>query len=113
MPEEVDKLLSGYNPLLLVKDFYATGDVKTDMSFMTNADVPLIVTQDLISDPKNPFTGKDLKPEKENGVNILINGPTQPSGYPDYVPLNGNSDLYHVEDNIFDKKNWTRFSWKE
>jgi YidC/Oxa1 family membrane protein insertase len=113
IPEDLDKLLSGYNPLLLVKDFDAIGDIKTDMAFMTNGDVPLIATKDLISNPRNPFTGKEVKSDKENGVNILINGSTQPGGYSGYASLNSNSELYHVSDNIFDIKNWTRFSWKE
>jgi len=51
-----------YYPLLMVKDF---ADSKEDAGalafsdeFMTNADVPTLATKDIISNPKNPFTGK-------------------------------------------------------
>jgi YidC/Oxa1 family membrane protein insertase len=110
--EEMNQIIADHNPILLVKDFYAKGEVKTDMSFMTNADVPLLATQGLISSPVNPFTGKELKPDKDNGVNILLNGFTQPHNFPDYRVLRGDSEFHHVKDNIFEKKNWTKFTWQ-
>ena len=48
-----------YYPLLMVKDFNATG-FRTSDEFMTNADVPALAVQGLISAPKNPFTGKTI-----------------------------------------------------
>ena len=41
---------------------------------MTNADVPLIATKDLVDNPINPFTLKRLESQKENGCYILMNG---------------------------------------
>lgn len=48
-----------YRPLLLVKDFNATGFTQS-MEFMTNADVPTLALEDLIQDPVNPYTGKPI-----------------------------------------------------
>ena len=55
--EQVD--FTYFHPLLLVKDFHATG-FSVSQEFMTNADVPTIATQDAIADPINPFTGKPI-----------------------------------------------------
>ena len=50
---------SYYYPLLMVKDFGATG-YETSQDFMTNADVPTLATQATIENPVNPFTGKPI-----------------------------------------------------
>ena len=47
------------NPLLMVKDFNATG-FTTDMRFMTNADTPTLAFDGLIENPVNPFTGNPV-----------------------------------------------------
>jgi YidC/Oxa1 family membrane protein insertase len=59
-----------YNALLMVKDFDSTFDLKTDYSFMTNADVPHLTTENLVDDLINPFTGNKLILDKSNGVLI-------------------------------------------
>ncbi len=46
-----------YFPLMMVKDFSATQFTQSD-EFMTNADMPTLVMQDLIENPVNPFTEK-------------------------------------------------------
>ena len=48
-----------YNPLLMVKDFGATG-FTTDTSFMTNAETPGLAFEGMITEPVNPFTGKEI-----------------------------------------------------
>ena len=48
-----------YNPLLMVKDFGATGFTVSD-AFMTNADVPGLAMEGLIADPVNPYTGNPV-----------------------------------------------------
>ncbi|MDR0598479.1 MAG: membrane protein insertase YidC [Treponema sp.] len=98
---------NGCNPVLLAKDFSASGDIKTDPAFMTNADVPLIAVNGIIPGAKNPFTGNELKPDKENGVNILQGDFGQPRDYPGYAALDKNSHFLHVKDSIFVKENWT------
>ena len=63
---------SFFNPLLIVKDFNSNGDYKIDNSFMTNADVPYIATKDVINNPVNPFTGKNItKFDKSKGIIVL------------------------------------------
>lgn len=110
LPEDINAIITNHNPLLLFKDFNEDGEIKTDMAFMTNADTPLLAVNNLISDAKNPFTGNDLKADKEKGVNILISGPEEPKKYQGYKAFVKNSQFYHIKDNIFDKNNWTKFT---
>ena len=51
---------SRYNPLLLVKDFDAKDELRTDHAFMTNADLPQLAIENLEVSKMNPFTGKNL-----------------------------------------------------
>ena len=51
--------IDSFNPVLMVKDFGSTG-FTTDLSFMTNADVPYLATYGLIDNPVNPFTGNPI-----------------------------------------------------
>jgi hypothetical protein len=67
LPDNISKIIGAYNPLLLFKDFDKNDGIKTDLTFMTNADTPLLAIKDLISEPKNPFTGNELKTDKETG----------------------------------------------
>ena len=55
---------SFYYPLLMVKDFNATGFAVSD-EFMTNADVPTIATRDVIENPVNPFTGNPINSDEK------------------------------------------------
>ncbi len=97
-----------YNALLLVKDFGATGELTTDMTFMTNADVPTLATRDTVKNPVNPFTGKAITSDHKNGPqNIFFS-----SGDGWDVSVNkGNvfmpGEWYRVRDNIFDRNNWS------
>ena len=55
-----------YNPLLMVKDFNSK-ELKTDNSFMTNADVPVIAFAEVVDNPVNPFTNMTINSDmKEN-----------------------------------------------
>lgn len=97
-----------YNPLLLVKDFGANYDLKTDETFMTNADVPVLATDGLIDDPKNPFTNKELSSGDKNSgpQQILASDKWQVS------ENNGNQFLpgnwYSVHSDILNKDNWDK-----
>ncbi|WP_245535486.1 sulfatase-like hydrolase/transferase [Sphaerochaeta pleomorpha] len=51
---------SRYNPLLLVKDFNSKDRLRTDSTFMTNADLPQLAIENLEVSKVNPFTGKNL-----------------------------------------------------
>jgi hypothetical protein len=105
LPFNVDQ----HNPLLMAKDFNADGLLQTDMTFMTNADVPVIALKGLIDNPVNPFTGNKITDEnKKTPLYIAISGDIH-LGDPDVTQfvLNPRED-YYVHDNIFDPNNWER-----
>ena len=56
--------MSGYFPLLMVKDFNAEGFTVSE-EFMTNADVPTLATNGTIENPVNPFTGKAINSDEK------------------------------------------------
>jgi hypothetical protein len=96
-----------YNSLLLVKDFAKTGALVTNTDFMTTADVPILLCENLIENPVNPFTQKPLEADKKDGVVITT------SFYPD--PGKYGYNIYpfewlFVKDNIFDKDNWSKYA---
>ncbi len=96
------------NPILLVKDYSAGADpLKTDDTFMTNADVPTIAMKDVIEDPINPYTGNPINSDRKYQSPIIIAGRTidfdtdTTTVYDsDQVPW------YSVHDDIFDSTNW-------
>jgi YidC/Oxa1 family membrane protein insertase len=108
--DSLDRKYTSYNPILLFKDFNAQGDLKTDMTFMTNADTPYLATDGLVPGAKNPFTGNPFTTEKAGGVNVFLGGSSQPQDYPGWEALEKTAQFYHVKDNIFDEKNWTRIT---
>ncbi|GHV77104.1 membrane protein [Spirochaetia bacterium] len=98
--------LQSYNALLMVKDFDAKdGDALTvDTSFMTNADAALFAALGIAE--KNPFTGKALEPDKENGVTITTIGELSTYRHSKYG-YNIDADQWlGVHDNIFNHENW-------
>lgn len=98
-----------YHPLLMFKDFDARGTLKIDQTFMTNADVPQMLANGIIKEPKNPFTGNALKADKENGVYVSTSDIFTPLQNKNKYTLSVNDDeWYRVRDNIFDSANWTQ-----
>jgi hypothetical protein len=98
-----------YNPVLLVKDFNEHGTLKTDMTFMTNADVPVLAVKDIIDEPVNPFNGKPITVEsKHDGAYITINH--LPLGYQHgkYTFKIRDDQWIFVRDNIFNPSNWEK-----
>ena len=98
------------NPLLMVKDFNQHNSLKTDYTFMTNADVPSIAVKDLIFNAKNPFTGKVISTgEKQKGATIYLD--LYLRNYSQFTTnkaiLEEFPIIKHVKDNIFNEKNWT------
>lgn len=100
-----------FNPLLLSKDFNSSGEVRTDSSFMTNADTLFLAKDGLALSDFNPFSKNELLSDKASGVDI----------YPCFgEEYNGNAMRtknqftlekekgFHVKENIFDSKNWER-----
>ena len=103
---------TAYGCLLLYKDF----DQKEggeDKTFMTNADTVSLAIKDLGIPNINPFTGKEFKPEKANGVNIYRCLDWNPNRASRTFNLDENQ-AYHVRDDIYNPDNWTVLSqWKK
>ena len=96
------------NPLLLVKDYNATGAIKTDMTFMSNADTPTLAFEKVINNPVNPFTGKQVNSaSKQDGVIITTDDIFMPHhSKSSYTFTVKPESWYTVKDNIFADDNW-------
>ncbi|GHV93960.1 membrane protein [Spirochaetia bacterium] len=101
--------VDNFNPLLMVKDFNAAGDFKTDMTFMSNADVPFLALSGQIENPINPFTDKPVTADLKNEpLYIAVSGYTAiENPRQTQFTLNPQKD-YYVHDNIFDQNNWSK-----
>lgn len=99
-----------FHPILLYKDFDASGGIETDMSFMTVADVPTLALEGIVENPTNPFTGNPINSDaKADGVYITTDDIFMPyHGKSDYVFTVKENLWYHVKDNIFIDSNWTQ-----
>jgi YidC/Oxa1 family membrane protein insertase len=102
LPFPVDQ----FNPILLVKDFNAKGEMKTDMTFMSNADVPTLAMEGLIENPVNPFTGNAITTTRKNDPLLILTHRVRRINNTTVELSPRNS--YFVHDNIFDEKNWSR-----
>lgn len=101
------------NPLLLVKDFNATGDIIVNYDFMVNADVPSLATNKIISDSDrvNPYTGKPIQtidPATKKAVGVVITHNWRPGGNSVNTFKVPESDWYTISKNIFEAKNWVQ-----
>ena len=105
--DELD--IEGVNPLLMVKDFDSEG-FKTDDTFMTCADVPVIAMDGVIEDPKNPFTGKtiDSKRKLEGPVFVTLSQTFDIEDHSGNVLNTSDAPWYSVEKDIFNSGNWKR-----
>jgi YidC/Oxa1 family membrane protein insertase len=95
-----------YTALLLVKDFNSRGKWSVDNSFMTNADVPVIALKDLVKNPINPWTGKELKDDKADGITLTTSHLWNFYDHSKYLFNIKPNEWMHVHDNIFDINNW-------
>ena len=99
VPSEIDKDLIHNSALLLVKDFNQTGPIKTDKTFMTTADVPLLSVQNVIDNPSNPFSHQNINQnDKANGVDIICSPLSK--WHPRHWDNVNRTNLYTPEDNI-------------
>jgi YidC/Oxa1 family membrane protein insertase len=107
-------MLEIYQALLLVKDFNAqtaariAGELPSDNTFMTNADVPVLATKGLLAAPVNPFTGKTIRSEKETGVTITTSHLWQVRRQLKNTYNIKPNEWLHVRDDIFKPENWSR-----
>lgn len=109
-PEYIDlpnnNKLENYAALLMFKDFNSSFDFKIDYCFMTNADVPQLITKDIIENITNPFNGKELLKQKNNGVTITC---SELWNLDRLLPNSYNikpNEWLHVQENIFNPDNW-------
>ena len=96
-----------YNPLLLVKDFNSRGIIERSDEFMTNADVPTIVTSGSLGKQINPYTGKSIVASLKDEKILLFGGPWDAKEQKEnsYVI----DTIIEVKNqNIFDPENWVR-----
>ena len=98
--------LSRYNPLLMVKDFYAEGDITADNAFMTNADAPLLALESIVDNPINPFTQAHLQSNKAQGIYIPTVNALSSHDHSKYQYRIGKNQWLYVKDNVFDPANW-------
>lgn len=103
---------SHLNPILLVKDFSERGELKTDMEFMTNADVPTIALNGIVKNPSNPFTGNPIPLlGKENGFDVTIDDIFMPHySKSDKIFTVKDDSWWNIKDNIFEDSNWKKLS---
>ena len=96
--------------MLMVKDFNTTGKLQHDYTFMTQADVPSIAIENVLTNNTNPYTGNKIMKlsdeekyaqtiisfSKANAVRSTVN-----NGYKIQ-----DDDWFTVRDSIFKKENW-------
>ncbi len=112
---QIDRLVMGgadtlmdvelYYPLLMVKDFGATG-FQTDGTFMTTADVPTLATDGLIENPINPFTGKPISDREKytHDQLVIVSNDWNVDGNNGYTFKN--AWWASVKDNLWVRDNW-------
>ena len=107
--EKFDKIGPGhYHPLLMFKDFGSSGRLEINTDFMTNADGPSLLLNGIIENPTNPFTGKEIVTDKENGALICTSDIFMPyHDKSEYVHDAKGTDWWRVKGNIFKSENWT------
>ena len=107
--EDFDKIKPGhYHPLLMFKDFGASGKLAVNSDFMTNADTPSLLLGGILDNPKNPYTGNDFTNKaKENGALVCTDDIFMPyHNKSDYIFTAKEGSWIRVKDDIFNSKNW-------
>lgn len=97
----------GFNPILLVKDYDSKGDLVTDNTFMTNADVPTIAVENVIENPVNPYTGKPINNNRKFEGPMVVVGEKFDFDEDTQTVFDAPSlPWYSVHDDIFNPDNW-------
>ncbi len=102
--------IESYGALLMVKDFGAEGFTTSD-DFMTIADVPTLATDDIIENPKNPFTGNPINSDEKTAHDqmVLMSWDNFDTSGTTFHPWNWAA----VKDDIWDKNNWSYSSGEQ
>ena len=100
--------VQGVNPLLMMKDFNATG-FTTSNEFMTNADTPTFALKDIIESPVNPFTGNIISDKEKNAHPQVVTNSTVSNTDKTITVLDlGDGGIFSIHDNIFKQENWAK-----
>jgi hypothetical protein len=67
-----------------------------------------LAARSLIQNPVNPFTGKPISTEKQNGVIITVSQRWQLEKHGKNKFTIADNEWLHVHDNIFDPNNWEK-----
>ena len=95
------------NCILLFKDFNDNQPLLTDTTFMTNADTVFLAKKDLPISNINPFTGKELIQEKENGITIY--DPYEATLDKKRTQFTIQTDeIYHIVGDVKNPDNWVK-----
>nr|WP_321295482.1 YidC/Oxa1 family membrane protein insertase [uncultured Sphaerochaeta sp.] len=93
-----------FNPLLMVKDFNASGVLQEKGCFMTNADAAIIALEGLGIPMINPFSGEDMKSWiKKDVVSVVQGGGANYTG--NQIRINF-EESYTIKDDIRVESNW-------
>jgi YidC/Oxa1 family membrane protein insertase len=95
-----------FNPILFFKDFNTDGDMRTDTTFMSNADVVSMAITGIVDNPVNPFTGNTISTDRKNDPLLILIKRVENKNENEVV-LNAQNS-YYVHENIFDEKNWIK-----
>lgn len=113
---------SQFNCLLMFKDFNSNEPLKTDMTFMTNADTLFFAKKDLEISNINPFTKKEFQQDKDFVIccplqsiegNKLVGNQYNPNYMRTKNKMNYSQlQCWKVHDNIFNPENWEQFNFQ-
>jgi len=104
-PQWLDMMM--YNPLLFVKDFGETGELKINHDFMTNADTPYLAFKGLVENPENPFLGTPMTDEAKNAEEFHIMETNWHTDENDGTTFEDPQILILKNKNVLDRNNWS------
>lgn len=101
-----DRDVERFFPLLMVKDFDSHG-FTTSYEFMTNADVATLAVEELIEEPINPFTGKEINSDEKHAHDQFVimswkHNIGDNNGF-QFLP----SQWASVREDLWKRENWT------
>ena len=102
-------------PLLMIKDFNASGALKNDDTFMTLADIPYLITKNLSDIPQiNPFTNRHFMYSADlNRFKIVIHSDGFANRQKTLTQfICKEDDWMFVKDNVYKPENWSRTEFK-
>ena len=102
------KMKEELQAVLLFKDFNCSGQIKSDNSFMTNADTPALALKDIVENPVNPFTKNPMQVQNKNDYVKISTAPMQSLRTRDDVKYTvADNEWLTVHDDIFKNENWS------